>query len=528
MFKALLKKQWYAFTNVFVQGKDGKRRSPAAIAGFTLLMIFAFGSIGAMMYMMGELLCAPFVAQGLHWLYFAFMASMATAFGILGSVYTAKASLYEAKDNDLLLSMPVPPALILFTRIAGLYAFIFLFEALVFIPALVVYFVTVGFAASTFFLGLLCLLIMPFGALTVSLLLGWLFAFLAAKLPWKNFLTTFLSVGFLILYFVLYSKINEALTYVVANGGVVAEKMKTFLFPFWKLGLACAGEGLALLWCALLFLLPFALAYLLLSKTYFSLATANRGGKKAKYKGVEGKQGSAFFALLKKEAMRFTKNPMIMLNCCLATAFLIAAPVAVAFLEELTIALRETAGIEEIVTMIVAVAICTIGSMNMISAASVSLEGENLWIARSVPVKTELVLLAKVVFHFLTTAIPSLFAAVFFGILYRLGVGYTLLLAAVALAFCAYAALFGLLVNLKLPNLHWTNELVAAKQSFSAVVSMFAEWAAVLLLVGGYFLFGRYMFAGGYLLVAFLLLVAADALLWVWHTRRGTKIFREL
>ncbi len=527
MFKGLLKKQLLSFAAFFTQAKDGKRRSPVAIVGFSVLMLFALYSMCFLTYEMGNLLCAPLLSQGLGWLYFAFMGALATALGIVGTMFMAKASLYEAKDNELLLSMPIPSWLILFTRIAGLYAFTLLFEGIVFLPATIAYLVTVGFSMSTLLLSLLCLLIMPLGALSVCCVLGWLLALLAAKLPWKNLLTTLFSVAFLIGYFAVYSKLNEYLTYVVVNGGVIAEKMKTWLFPFWQLGLACVGEGLGLLWYSLLFIGVFSLVYLLLSKTYLRLATANKGGKKAKYKSKEGKQSSVFATLLKKEGMRFTKNPMIALNCLLGTVFLFILPFAALFMEELTVGIRSS-NVDEIIAMLLAVIVCAVASMNMISAASVSLEGENLWIARSMPVRTEMILLAKASFHFLATAIPALFAAVFLGIYYRLGVGYTLAAVTVVVAFSAYAAFFGLLVNLKMPNLHWTNELVAVKQSFSAVVGMFTEWGALLLLVGGYFLFGKYMFAGGYFLVCIALLLAADALLWVWHCRRGTKIFENL
>ncbi len=527
MILALLKKQALSYAAFFLQGKDGKRRDEKGILGYALLMIALVASMGFIFYEMGDMLCAPLLAQGLPWLYFAFMGTVATALGIIFSIFTAKSALYEAKDNDLLFSMPIPSWMVLFCRMVGLYALTLLFEALVFIPAVIAYFVAAGFSFIPLLCSVIVMLIMPFGGLAICSILGWLLALVAAKLPWKNFFTLLFSVGFFIAYFILYSKMNEYLGYVIVYGGTIAAKMKTLLFPFWKLGVACTGGWGALGVYAALFLGVFALVYLLLSVTYLRFVTANRGGRKAKYKGKEGKQGAAFFALLKKEAMRFTKNPMLAMNSLLGTVFLLILPFGALFLEELNEVLR-AGGMEEIIVLVLCIILCATISMNMISAASVSLEGENLWVVRSMPVETEKVLFAKATFHFATTAIPALFAGVFLGIFYKIGVIYTLLTLLIGVVFSALTALLGLLINLKMPNLHWTNELTAVKQSFSTMLSMFADWGALLLLVGGYFLFGKYMLSGWYLLVCIAFLLAINGLLCVWLCLRGKKIFESL
>ncbi len=527
MIKALLKKQILATFAVFTQGRGGKRRTTGGFVGFSVLMLVAFASVGYMFYLIGETLCAPFHTQGLDWLYFAFMGALASALGIILSMFSAKTTLYEAKDNDLLFSMPVPSWQILFSRMAGLYFLCFFFEALVLLPALVCYFVTVDFSFAVLVSVLVVLFVSPLGALAICSILGWLLALLAAKLPWKNLTSTIASVGFMVAYFVLYSKMNTYISYVAANGVVVAKKMKTYLYLFWKMGEGCAGDILSLGLFALIIIGAFALVYLLLSKTYLKLATANRGGKKVKYKGKERKEGTPFFALYKKEAMRFTKNPMIALNCLLGGAAMLILPFVTLFFGELRSLVLDN-GLQEYAALALGAATCSLVSMNMISASSVSLEGESVWITRSMPVATEKLLLVKLVFHFSVTAIPVTFASIFWGILFDLGVLNTLAVTTLAVSFSAFTAVFGLVINLKLPNLQWTNEVAAVKQSLSSLLSTFAEWGVLLLLVGGYFLFGQYMFASGYLLVCIALLLATSGLLYVWIVRRGTKIFEGL
>jgi len=88
--------------------------------------------------------------------------------------------------------------------------------------------------------------------------------------------------------------------------------------------------------------------------------------------------------------------------------------------------------------------------------------------------------------------------------------------------------LMGLAINLKFPNLHWTNETAAVKQGLSSALAMFGGWGVALLPLGGYFLFGKYLPAWGYALLCLTLFVLACVGLIVWLKRRGEKIFENL
>ena len=86
----------------------------------------------------------------------------------------------------------------------------------------------------------------------------------------------------------------------------------------------------------------------------------------------------------------------------------------------------------------------------------------------------------------------------------------------------------GLAINLKMPKLHWTNEIACVKQSLSSLVGLFAGWGVCGLAVGGFFWFGKYMPAWGYFLIGLGALLAATVLLSVWIFKRGVKIFDKL
>lgn len=528
MFKALLKKQALETLSTFtLSNKTGKKRKPAAAIGFAVLIVYAFGAFAIMAYQIAKMLCAPLVYGGLGWVYFAFMGTIAFALGFIGSVFTVKVKIYEAKDNDLLLAMPVQPWKILLARTIGLYAYTFVFCALVFVPSAVCYFIVAGFSFAAFVGCFAVTLILPLGALALGFLFGWLLALATAKLRAKNLFTALFTTAFLIVYMVLYSKLNDYLSFVIANGAAVGEKMRVALYPLMQAGLAATGDfgGVALF--SLIFCGAFSLVYALVAHSFLKIATMKRGGVKNKYKSGVYRQKSRFSALFRREIMRM-KNPMILLNVALGSVFLIILPFVALFNLDF---MRQLSVVEEAtgyISLILAGLLCLLVATNVITASSVSLEGQNVWQSQVLPVKTQDIFLAKTSLHLLLSGVPAFLSAVALSVMIRLPVLTAILCVLIACAFTLFTAVCGLAINLKIPNLHWTNEVVAVKQGVSVLVAMLANIGVIAALVGGYFLFGKYMPSAGYLAVCLGALGLASGLIMIWIGSRGEKIFESL
>lgn len=123
MIRALFKKQMMeSFSWLYFSRRTGKKHSAGGIAAYTCMYLVIFGMLGSLFYTMAEALCRPLSEVGLGWLYFAIVSLVAVIFGVFGSAFNTFASLYKAKDNDLLFSMPIPASKILLTRLSGVYA----------------------------------------------------------------------------------------------------------------------------------------------------------------------------------------------------------------------------------------------------------------------------------------------------------------------------------------------------------------------------------------------------------------------
>lgn len=218
---------------------------------------------------------------------------------------------------------------------------------------------------------------------------------------------------------------------------------------------------------------------------------------------------------------------MIAFNCLLGSVLYVVLPVLALFNLDFC---RQIATIpyEGEIALIFAALLCGVATMNILTASSVSLEGETLWLLQSLPVEPWTVLKSKLALHLAFTGIPALLCALVTGLAVGLSAGWLFFCVLAALAFILLCATSGLAINLKLPDLRWTSEIVAVKQSPSVLVSMLVNLGVTALLVGCYFLFGKYLPAWGYALLVTVLLVGANAALLAWLKRRGTKIFATL
>ena len=122
MTKTLIKKQLMELFSFFWQDKK-KNRNRKGIQ-FVLFLIFyvvlLVGTISLISWFVADFLCVPLVSVGMDWMYFALMGLVGIALGAFGSIFNTYSSLYLAKDNDLLLAMPVKPSRILFVRLSDI------------------------------------------------------------------------------------------------------------------------------------------------------------------------------------------------------------------------------------------------------------------------------------------------------------------------------------------------------------------------------------------------------------------------
>ena len=273
MFKALLKSRLLCLVSSLYSKNTKKSKSKAMPILIAALMVYVAVVFTGMFSMLFYELCEPFHLLQIDWFYFTLAAIVSFCIMFLLSIFATYSQLYEAKDNELLLSMPIPSHYILASRMVSLLLVNFGLELMVFGPAAVIYGMRVGFSP----LGLVSLIVvyiaLPFLALAVSSVFGYLIALVVSRVRNKTVVSLAMSLSFLAAYFYFYSKMSTYILALVTNGAQIAEKISP-IYPLYMIGNSVdSGNILHALLVFFMAIIPFAVAYAVLSLSFVKLAT---------------------------------------------------------------------------------------------------------------------------------------------------------------------------------------------------------------------------------------------------------------
>ncbi len=483
MLKALFKKQ---LLELLASMTKGNKKSSNKVL-YIVLFAFLFLMFGIMFFGLSQTLYDSFVHMGLMWLYFAMLGGISIILGIIGSVFSTYSMLYQAKDNELLLSMPIKPSIILFVRMISVYIMCFAFQAVVTIPSFIVYFMNNAVTPQGIFALAAAIFMLPALTLVLSCILGYLIALLASKFNNTNIITTLMYFLFFGLYLYLYTQTSSIISAIIENASQIGGFIKTFLYPLYLFGCGAKGDTLSLLWFVIIASALFAIVYAVLSYSFLKLATTKRGTVKKAYREGDIKAASPFGALLRKELKRFLSSPIYMFNCGMGTIMLIVVLIFGAINADVISNLAVLLG-KNIFSLIVCGLIMLISATNYITSPSISLEGKSIWIVKSLPVLPWQIFEAKIALHLIITLPAVTIAAIGFSYILKFGIIECIMVLLCCTLFTVLCALWGIYINLRLPMLDYTSETAVIKQSMSIFLGMFIPWVYIMLAVALYFI----------------------------------------
>ena len=520
------------FSRMFLRDKNQKKRNPAVMVLIILLAVYV---IGAMLVLFGGMflqLNKPLFSMDLGWLYFSIMGIGIFAFCFIGSVFAAQTQIFAAKDNEQLLSLPLKPFAILTGRLASLLLLEYVFALFIAVPAFVIWVIyqPVTVVGIVFFF--IAVLVLPLASLAVASLFAWVIALITSRMRNKNILTLVLSLVFMGLYFWAFSNLTGHMNSLIMNGETIANSVRQALFPAYHLGLAIQdGSALSMLIFLICMLAPFVLMVVILSANFIKLATTNRGAVKIKYTEKALKVSGVRTAFVKKELRHFLANPMYILNSSLGGIFMVVGAVLLVINRGAVLGYLDnfnSAGLSLSPSTMVILALSVISALNMVSAPSVSLEGKNLWIARSLPVKAFDVLMAKVQMHVLVCGIPALVSSVICAVALQVNALEFFLILVVPFLLTFLSGLFGVVINLQFPKFDWINELQPIKQSASVMLTMFGSMAFIAALVVIYvFLLSGLLNAELYMTLCAAVFAILSAIFYGYLKKGGSRRFES-
>ncbi len=532
MLRILVRKQLTEiFRGYFYDAKKNQRRSAFATATyFILFALLMLVVLGGMFTFLSIALCKPLAAAGMDWLYFALMGLLAIFLGAFGSVFNTYAGLYLAKDNDLLLSMPIPVNVIMSARLLGVYLMGLLYSGVVILPAVIVYWANVSAAAKVIAGSLLLVLLISVFVLTLSCALGWVVARVSVKLKHKSFVTVLLSLLLIAAYYLFYFNIQSLISDLLAHATLYGGMLKGKAYPVYLFGRTATGDPAAVLLVTAVILALFALTWAVISRSFLRIATSTGRSEKRVYRERAAKSRSVGAALFFKELGRFVSSPSYMLNCGLGVLMLPVSGVVLLLKggEFLSVLNQAFAGRPGSLPVLLCAMVCILVSMNDMTAPSVSLEGKTLWLVQSLPVTPWQVLRAKLFLQLALTYPPVLLCVGCAAMIYPYPLEQLLLAFLLPLLYGALSALLGLALGLKFSNLTWTSEIVPIKQGAAVLLTLLSGFAYGGVLLLGCLLVGDRWSASLYMGIFSLLTLVLCTGLYFWLKRRGCVLFSAL
>ena len=487
------------FGSFWGRGKGGtvKKASLPRKIGMALLYIYlvaTFASFSALMaYMLGSVL----LPVGADWMYFSIFILASVAVVFILTVFETKSELFECKDNELLLSMPIKPKDIVASRVLIVLIYNYIEELLIMLPCIVVYIVyspTVNGIVGS----LLMLVFLPLISTALASGVGYAVALISKKIRKNSFVIVLISLIFLLIYFVGYDAIFENLEDFLAK---IEQTGSVSHMPFlYYIGSAALLKPASVFVVIAAAIVLSAIAYTLISKSYISIATDNSTGKRVVYKGGKFKQKNVLWSLIVKELRKFISSATYMLNAGLGLVFSIAISIYAVFNRKLILNLAAEFATEglgysfsAVISPLAIVALIFMTSMNIMSACSLSLEGRNLWILKTMPVTSRTALLSKALPQIIVSTPPTLVASILLIIAISAPAEYWVFYILAPFFANAFTSLFGVVINVAFPKFEYENESQPIKQSLSVFLVMMATMLiSVLVFVGSILLMGKW------------------------------------
>ena len=420
------------------------------------------------------------------------LVSVSALISLVTTIVKAPDALFGTRDLDRLLSLPIPARTVATARVLKIYGMDLLFTLLILAPGGVAYGILARPAPAFYVSYALCALAAPMIPAVVASLLGALVALAGASIKRLRYAGLFLMFVALIGVVVGSSYLSST----AANAEMFIDFARGFSELFARVyplaGLyeraVTGGDALALLLYVGLSLLSIALAGALFGRFFVRINSflSARTHQKRFVLGAQ-RQYSPRAALLAREWRHFLSINSYVLNSAFGPILSLVAVVALAiFVPRETIDMfLQLEGFDGIALSALPFALSWLISIGPTTACSVSLEGKELWIVKTLPIPAREWLLPKLRLNLqLFTPFAILDSLVIAWIFRASGVALAVLLLMPVLM-GVFSALIGLIINCKFPRFDWTNAAKLAKNSAGVVAAVFISMA---LCLGGLFL----------------------------------------
>lgn len=503
-----------------------------------LLVMFSVGSYVA-------ILAEELAPSHLTYIVLTIFIMVTSLLTIIEGVYKSQGILFEARDNELLFSLPITQSKIFFIRIFKLITFQFLYNSLFMLPAIIVYAIYEKTNVSFYLISTVMLVLLPIIPTILGCIFGYIIKGLSAKFKARNIMQVLFTSLILLGIFYVSFNMQGMVANIVQNANSIQEIITKIYYPAGLyINLIQNFNILDLVTLLAINIVPAFVFVYVASIFYFKinskLGEKGNGNKKvgvAKTTEKTYRVRTQLSGLIHKEMKRFFSSPVFMVNAGFGMVLMIAVTFALSInfdgminsmmqgMEtEIPIPIGE---IKNMMPKVFYGFVVFISCMTSITSSMISLEGKSFNITKSLPVETEKILLSKLLTSNILSIPIFLICDVIFFIAFKVAIIDIVFILLASIVMPTLTALIGILMNLKYPKMNATSDTEVVKQSMSSMLSVFMGMFVAILSIAIMIMGNNY---NTNLFVALELLTFSIITFMLWRILKkyGAKRFKEI
>lgn len=508
-------------------------------------LLFPIMMAGIFMFAIGTYLyifAVELSKVNLTYIMLTFALILPTIFTAIEGIYKSQGMLFETKDNDLLFSLPIKKSKILFVRLFKLWAFQYMYNLLFVIPAFAIYIFFEHPGISFYAISIIMSFLLPIIPTIVACFIGFIIKNIAVRFKSKKITQTILTTIVFVWIFYISFNMNNIIGNLIENASSINDLLIKIYYPIGAyISLIQKFEIVEFLKLIMINAIPLILFIIIATKYYFKIISKSSekgivNKQKINNKNRDIKEKSKLSALISKELKRYFSSTVYMLNTLFGIVLMLVITIAICVNLNGTITMiteGEDIGIDtnQIIEMLPKIfygLVIFISCMTSITSSSISLEGKSFNITKSLPIKTEQILLAKILTSNIISIPIIILSDIIFFIAFKTGIFDTISILLISVIMPTITAIIGLFANLKYPKMNATSDTEVVKQSMSSMISVFGGMFIAFALIG--FIIGTLSVIGINLSIIIELVVLIIVMIILWETlkRYGEKKFKKI
>ena len=464
--------------NVIRYTKDKSVKQKSLLLGMAWLFIIVMIAfyVGATAY--------GYVLIGMAEILPAYLIMLSSIIILAFAIFKAGSVIFQRNAYDILCSLPVSQMAIVVSRFIRMYVENLMLTLLIMIPGLAVYGVLIKPTVGFYLTGVAVIVFVPLLPITLATFMGALVTAIASRMKHKSLVSAALSVLLVIGIMGLTPQMSvmedEFSIEMLENLSSMVQSVIEQIFPpaVW-MGNAMLGKSLST--CMLYMagaLILFLLTMMLVAANYQSISQRLYSTvAKHDYKLQSLTKNSVLSALVKREAKRYFASSVYVTNTIVGPilAVVFAGALAGIGVEEMQQMMGLPIDVSGAIPFVMAGIFCVMGT----SCTSISMEGKEWWIAKSLPLRTKDIIDSKILFNLLLDAPFYLVGEVLLAIALKPSGIELLWLVFIPIVCIVFSCVWGIFINLKMPVFNWDNEVTVVKQSASAAVGGLCAFVVV-------------------------------------------------